>query len=318
MTRKLPSLNALRSFEAAGRRASFTRAAAELNVTHGAVSRQVAALEAYLGTALFHRTASILSLTETGRAYLPEVTAALDRLALASMQAAAKADPLALRVNAPPTFAMRWLIPRLSTFQRRRPDVEVRLSTSIAPVDFERQACDLAIRGAESPLAHCVSQPFMTEFIVPVCHVDLLEGSKLADPANLRNHHLLDYATEPYGWRRWLATVGQSGLKPAGTLHFEQMYFALQAALEGLGLVLVPLFLVIDDIAAGRLCVPFGPRGAKSRRYYAHIRQRSPATDSFFVWMVQEGRETERMMAQWARASGWPPESLAVWCDGDS
>src|SRR3979490_3055004 len=124
--RKLPPLNAVRAFEAAARHVSFTKAAEELNVTHGAVSRQVALLEQWLGTPLFRRSFSHLALTESGRSYLTEVTAALDRLALATMHVKEHAAPTALRINAPPTFTMRWLIPRMSVFQRRRIDVEIR------------------------------------------------------------------------------------------------------------------------------------------------------------------------------------------------
>lgn len=196
--RKLPPLNAIRAFEAAGRHVSFTRAAAELHVTHGAVSRQVAQLEAWLGTALFLRKPSQLSLTEAGQSYLAEATAALDRLALASLHLLDQVPPSVLRVNAPPTFAMRWLIPRLSGFQRRRPGVEVRMTTSLAPVRFEADGYDVAIRGAQAPLAGCVSVPFMTELIVPVCHADLAEKGRLREPRNLAAHTLISYGTEPY------------------------------------------------------------------------------------------------------------------------
>ena len=264
--RKLPPLNAIRAFEAAGRHVSFTRAAAELHVTHGAVSRQVAQLEAWLGTALFLRKPSQLSLTEAGQSYLAEATAALDRLALASLHLLDQVPPSVLRVNAPPTFAMRWLIPRLSGFQRRRPGVEVRMTTSLAPVRFEADGYDVAIRGAQAPLAGCVSVPFMTELIVPVCHTDLAEKGRLREPRDLAAQTLISYGTEPYSWPDWLAAAGAGELRPAGALRFEQMYFALQAAAEGLGVVLVPVFLAIDDIIAGRLCAPFGARAARRRR----------------------------------------------------
>lgn len=312
MSRKLPPLNALRAFEAAGRYVSFTKAATELNVTHGAVSRQVALLEEYLGAALFRRSASQLSLTETGRSYLSEVTAALDRLALASMQVSDHAAPVVLHVNAPPTFTMRWLIARMSSFQRKRPDVEIKLRTSVAPINFQEHGYDVVIRGANAETPGCISEPFMTELIVPVCHVDLLEGGRLREPADLRAHTLIGYATEPYSWSAWLTAVGHPDLKPSGTLHFEQMYFSLQAATEGLGVVLVPLFLAIDDIIAGRLCTPFGPLGAKTRRYYASALQRVPAVEEFFEWLVREGLDTERMMEEWAHSAGWPPASLHI------
>ncbi|MEX3960547.1 transcriptional regulator [Trinickia symbiotica] len=305
MSRRLPPLNAVRAFEAAGRHASFTKAATELNVTHGAVSRQVAILEEWLGTPLFRRTASQIVLTDAGRSYLAEATAVLDRLAIASMHVVDQVAPTSLTVNAPPTFTMRWLIARMSGFQRKRPDVDIRLTTSIAPVNFRENTYDIAIRGAREPLRDCVSMPFMTEIIVPLCHVDLLEGGQLQHPADLARHTLINYVTEPYPWDEWLASAGVPDLKPAGQLKFEQMFFALQAATEGLGIVLAPLFLAIDDILAGRLCAPFGSLAARSRQYYVCMDHRTPLIESFHTWLMKDGRDTEQSIAAWAESAGW-------------
>ncbi|MEK7944641.1 transcriptional regulator GcvA [Pigmentiphaga sp. YJ18] len=306
--RKLPPLNAVRAFEVAARHVSFTKAAAELNVTHGAVSRQVALLEEWLGVALFHRAPSQLTLTEAGRGYLNEVSAVFERLATASMYVMQQAAPIVLRVNAPPTFTMRWLIARMSVFQRKRPDVEVRLTTSLAPPNFQENTYDIAIRGQHGPLDDCRSIPFMTEIIAPVCHVDLQESLALSHPRDLEAHTLISYATEPYAWSEWLEAAGVAGLKPANTLGFEQMYFALQAASEGLGLAMVPLFLAIDEILAGRLCVPFGPLGVKRRTYYANSAATLKAqtlTSDFCDWLQQEGRDTEQSITAWAASQGW-------------
>lgn len=308
--RKLPPLNAVRAFEAAARHQSFTKAALELHVTHGAVSRQVALLEAWLGQPLFTRARSQVALTAAGRRYLGDLTPALDRIAVAStelQQAQGRGAPSALRVSAPPTFTMRWLIPRMSGFQRQHADVEIKLTTSLAPVDFRQHDYDIAIRAATLALADCRSLPFMTETIVPVCHVDLLERG-LKEPADLARHTLIDYDTAPYTWTDWLAAAGLPRLEPAGTQNFEQMYFALQAAAEGLGVVLVPLFLVADDIIGGRLCAPFGTRAAMQRRYYANSPPRAktaPLIDAFCDWLAREGRDTERSIDAWARGMGW-------------
>jgi LysR family glycine cleavage system transcriptional activator len=299
--KKLPPLNAVRAFEAAGRHVSFTKAAAELSVTHGAISRQVAALERWLGTSLFVRGASQLALTTTGSAFLAEASAALDRLSLAAIHAREQAAPVALQVNSPPTFTMRWLIARMSGFQRMRPEVEIRLTTSLAPVNFTQNGYDVAIRGANEPLPHCISEPFMSELIVPVCHVDLVQKGRLRRPDDLAQVTLLSYSTEPYAWSDWLAAAEVADLVPLNTLHFEQMYFALQAATEGLGVVLVPLFLAIDDILAGRICTPFGLLHAKRRRYFANSAIRNPVIDDFRRWLLHEGAETERSIEAWAR-----------------
>lgn len=305
--RKLPPLNALRVFEIAARHVSFTRAARELNVTHGAVSRQVAALESWLDTPLFVRSPSQLTLTEAGRHYLAEVTPALDRIAVATMSMLEQATPAALRVSAPPTFTMRWLLARMSGFQRKRPDAEIKLTTSIAPVEFQDRRYDVAIRGAHEPPPGCESVPFMTELVVPVCHVDLTESGRLTRPEDLRAQTLISYATASYTWNDWLHRAGAPEVRPAGTLHFEQMYFALQAAAEGLGLVLVPLFLVVDDIIAGELAAPFGALGAKRRRYYASYASasaRNPVLQAFCDWLVREGKDTEHAMEAWAGSAG--------------
>ncbi|WP_458098073.1 LysR substrate-binding domain-containing protein [Roseomonas sp. WA12] len=296
MNRRLPPLNAVRAFEAAGRHSSLTKAAAELGVTHGAVSRQVAQLEAWLGVPLFLRRPAQLVLTDAGRGYLAEATAALDRLSLASMQVREQAFTGTLHVNAPPTFTMRWLIPRMSGFQRRHPEVEIRMTTSLGPVAFDG-TYDIAIRGSLAPLQAAVSAAFMTEVIVPVCHADLAEGGRLVRPDQLSAHTLIAYATQPYSWPEWLAAADVPQLRPAGTLQFEQMYFALQAAAEGLGVVLVPIFLTIDDIIAGRLCAPFGTLAARQRQYYAVANARTPVIDDFVGWLMQEGRDTEMSMA---------------------
>lgn len=311
MTRKLPPLNAARAFEVAARHVSFTKAAEELHVTHGAVSRQVALLEAWLGTALFRRTASQLSLTDAGRGYAAELTSLFDRLAVSSMHLMQQAAPTMLRVNAPPTFTMRWLIARLMGFQRMRPEVEVQMTTSLAPVNFQENGYDIAIRGAQEPLPGCRSTPFMTELIVPVCHVDLQESGGLREPADLARHTLVNYATEPFPWHAWLAQAGVPDIKPAGVLNFEQMYFALQAAAEGLGVVLVPLFLVVDDIIAGRLCAPFGLLAAMRRRYFVNLAltpQKTQIADAFCGWLMREGRDTEASIAAWAASMGWEVE----------
>lgn len=299
--RKLPPLNAVRAFESAARHVSFSKAAKELFVTHGAVSKQVATLENWLGTALFNRNQTQLSLTEAGKTLLASVTPALDRISVAALQLMEHTESTLLRINAPPTFTMRWLIPRLSSFQRRRPGAEIKLTTSTATIAFEENGYDIAIRGAHQPFAGMVSVPFMTEIILPICHPDLLEKGDLRDPADLSRHTLISYDTEPVPWQDWLQLASVPDLRPAQTLRFEQMYFALQAAAEGLGVVLVPLFLVADDVIAGRLCAPFGVALAHKRQYFA-CSPMGPQSDgvlqAFVEWLVKEGQDTEQSMHQ--------------------
>ncbi|NDB43512.1 MAG: hypothetical protein EB032_03085 [Betaproteobacteria bacterium] len=137
---------------------------------------------------------------------------------------------------------------------------------------------------------------------------DLLEQDRLSDPQQLKDHTLISYDTEPMAWSEWLPMAGQADMRVAHTLQFEQMYFALQAAAEGLGVVLVPLFLVADDIIAGRLCAPFGLLGARQRRYYANAplsSQESPVIEGFCEWLLKEGQDTEQSIDQLAQTMGW-------------
>ncbi|MDB5776255.1 MAG: LysR family transcriptional regulator [Herbaspirillum sp.] len=298
--RKIPPLNAIRAFEAAARLVSFTKAGEELNVTHGAISRQVAILENYLGVILFRRTNAHLELTSAGKKLLDETSAALDRIAVAAMHVS-NASNVELTVSAPPTFTLRWLIPRFSTFQRKHLDLKVRLVTSIEPVDFSSKEYDIAIRGAVRQPDAVNSHFFLTESILPVCHPDLLEKQPLKRPQDIARHTLLTYSTEPYRWADWRGAVGASDIAPLATINFEQMYFALQAAMEGLGIALVPYFLVIDDIAAGRLCTPFGSLGVQTRAYYANVdpgADDSAARNAFCNWLEEEGKATMALCDQ--------------------
>jgi len=307
--RKLPPLNGIRTFESAARHVSFTRAAEELHVTHGAVSRQVALLEDWFGIKLFRRAPSQLTLTDAGQTYYREVTAILDRLALASMDMKQQAAPTALRINAPPTFTMRWLIGRISTFQRQRADVELRLTTALGPISpTSESGFDVAIRGDQGDLAGWHSRHFMTELIAPVCHVDLLAEGKLSTPADLVHHRLVTYLTEPYAWAQWLQQAGSEMAADQETLRFEQMYFALQAVQEKMGIGLFPLFLVIDELMAGKLCVPFGALGLRKREYRSFYRvenEQWPVIADFETWLAGAGQETEQATLAWAQSMGW-------------
>ncbi len=292
--RKIPPLNSIRAFESAARLVSFTKAGQELNVTHGAISRQVAILEEWLGVALFRRINAHLVLTPAGKKMFDEASAALDRIAVAAMHIA-RENSIELTVSAPPTFTLRWLIPRFSTLQRRHLDLKVRLVTSMAPVDFSTKEYDIALRGAATPPDPASARFFLTESILPVCHPDLLEKHLLLSPADIAQHTLLNYSTEPYSWHDWLAAVGAVEVRPLATINFEQMYFALQAAIDGLGIALMPYFLAIDDIAAGRLCTPFGGLGVQTRAYYAYVDPASKnnlARNAFCDWLAEEGAAT--------------------------
>ena len=258
MSRSLPSLNALRAFEATARLGSVTAAAAELHVTHGAVSRQVKQLEQALGTALFHRAGTGLRLSEAGARLLPVLTSSFD-LMEAGVAQAVRPGGGNLIVSCLGTFTMRWLIPRLFAFRAAHPDIEVQLSASDAPVNFLRDRFDLAIRTARPPWpAGMIATPFIVEEVGPVLSPGLQERLKLQTVQDLARATLLHTDTRISAWPDWFAGMGQMDVQPAAVQTFEHFYFMLQAAASGLGVAIGPKPVIEDDLAAGRLVAPFG------------------------------------------------------------
>jgi LysR family transcriptional regulator, glycine cleavage system transcriptional activator len=295
--RSLPPLNALRAFEAAARLSSFKDAAAELGVTHGAISRHVRLLEDWLGPpALFRRLNRRVELTPTGVALLAETGPALDRLSAAADRHQArggKAAPGVLRVNALATFSLRWLLPRLGQFRDLHPEIEVRLATSNEPVDAVHEPCDLIIRGGPDTFYGFTCRLFLKDRRVPVCSPALLERLPLGEVADLRRHTLLHTSTLPRVWSDWLAAAGAPDLEPAGSLILDHFYLALQAALDGLGVAMGPAALVADDLAAGRLVVPFPSPTLPTRGYHAYLpdtRAQDSSVTAFCEWLEDMGK----------------------------
>lgn len=289
MHRRLPPLNAVKAFEAAARHASFTRAADELHVTHGAVSRQVQTLEDWLGVPLFERHNRRVVLTEAGAAFAAEIGAALDRIALATARQVERGRPRLLHVNALATFTLRWLIPRLSGFQRANPGIEVRLTTSNVPLAQLTEPFDVAIRGGPDSRAGHVAESFLSERRIPVGSPALLRRIPLAAPEQLRQHTLLHAATLPRVWPDWLRAAGVPDLTPQASVTLEHFYLTLQAALDGLGIAMGPERLIADDVAAGRLTLPFAGPALPARSYYTYVpaaRAEDPAVRAFCGWLA--------------------------------
>jgi LysR family glycine cleavage system transcriptional activator len=294
MHRRLPPLNALKAFEAAARHASFTRAADELRVTHGAVSRHVQMLEGWLGVSLFERHNRRVVLNEAGRSYAAEIGAALDRVALATARQIERGRPRLLHVNALATFTLRWLIPRLSGFQIAHPAIEVRLTTSNVPLASLADPFDVAIRGGPQTRPGHVAQPFLTERRMPVCSPGLLQRLPLRDPQALRHHTLLHAATLPEVWPLWLGAAGVPDLVPQASVTLEHFYLTLQAALDGLGVAMGPERLIADDLAAGRLIRPFAGPSLPARSYYTYVpeaRADDPTVRAFCAWLTEAAHE---------------------------
>lgn len=306
MKHLLPPLNALRAFEAAARHESFTRAAAELSVTHGAISRQVATLEAYLDVLLFERGHRAVVLTRSGIQLRDEMTTSFTRIAAASERAKRRRHGARqLRLSAPPAFSVRWLIPRLAGFQALHPGVEISLSNSVAAPEFAADEYDLAIRRFDrSPSRHHAVRLF-AEFSIPVCRSDLIGrlDTPLALPDLLRRAPLLRVAAEPRGWEKW-ARAWRCDLAPARFVDIELTYLAVQAALEGLGVALLPFALAMDDIARGVLTMPLGPRRIDASTYFAVV-PRPPAPRSaaarMIAWLAAQSGQLDRSVAALSR-----------------
>jgi LysR family glycine cleavage system transcriptional activator len=298
MDRRHLPLTALRSFEALGRHLSFSRAAEDLGVTHGAVSRQVASLETMLGVRLIDRGAT-LALTEDGRQLFAEIAPAFDRLAAAVDGIAAQDRQRVLLVNAPPTFTMKWLIPRLSGFQRQYRDVDVRLSTGLGPLrELKMNEVDVVIRRFDQASADPRATPFLSSALLAVCAPELIERNPIAAPDDLARHQLIQAETGVSGWGDWFAKAGSTLPARARFARFEQMFFALEAALDGLGVALLPSALVIDDLASGRLVIAWNVPGVYERDYFhlvSPLTRRGELARAFVNWLSKEGEDSNRL-----------------------
>jgi LysR family glycine cleavage system transcriptional activator len=292
--RILPPLNALRAFEAAARHLSFTKAADELLVTHGAVSRAVSGLEDWLGCLLFRRFNRRIELTAEGSRYLGEIAASLDRIAAASERVKDAGARRVLRVNSIATFTIRWLIPRLSQFQQRHPAIEVRLTTSSEPVQQAGETADLVIRGGPDTIMGFECGRFLDERRLPVVAPSLRRRLALDRPADLARHTLLHTASLPELWRDWLLLAGLGDLAPVQELTLEHFYLTIQGAIDGLGVAMGPTALVADEIAAGRLETPFPHLSLPARSYCWYLptaKATDPAVLAFRDWLIEAGGE---------------------------
>lgn len=291
MSRRLPPLNALRAFEAAARHLSFTKAAEELHVTQAAVSHQIKGLEEWLGAPLFLRQNRNLCLTEAGQAYLPTIKLAFDGLADATERLFRQDHGGALTVSTMPSLAAKWLVMRLGSFQERHPDIDVRLQTSSALVDFATQDVDVAIRFGTGHWPGLRAERLMEEEIFPVCSPGLLRPDRpLNCPNDLRHYPLLhdDYVIT---WRLWLEAAGAAEVDTSRGAVFTDSALMLQAAAAGRGVALARHVLATDDIAAGRLVRLFDVAVPGDFAYYVvappHYFQR-PKVRAFRDWLFEE------------------------------
>jgi LysR family glycine cleavage system transcriptional activator len=291
MPLRLPPLGALRAFEAAARHTSFTRAAAELFVTPGAISRQIATLEEFVGFPLFERTNREVKLTVSGVEYAQSISGAFSAIQDATRHLLASRQQAPLRISAPLTFALRWLIPRLASFKSLHPQDDYRLTT-VVPIPLKLTTeFDVGIRILRSS-ADVVAHRLFDVELVPVCSPRLLaQGPPLRQPADLRHHVLLNSSARLKDWPLWLAEAGLPDIDPSSGVQFESSSVAYEGALEGMGVALAMKGLVGDHLASGRLVMPFDLAYADGSAFcivYARKAETSPQVARFRDWIVQE------------------------------
>jgi len=298
MSRHLPSLNGLRAFEAAGRHHSFTAAAKELNVTQAAVSSMVRLLEERLGFALFRRHANALELTIQGQAFLSGLTDSFDSIArLTDQVAAMRAGPV-LTVGVGPTLAVNWLIPRLTSFYHRHPEIEVRMATggAMRPV---RDDWTCTIRRDSAAWPGYVAEQLFLSTLVPVCTPKLAAG--LRQPSDLQNTTLIFVPHLSNDWPSWFEAAGlRAPIRPAGEVFFDNNAMAMQAVLDGVGVAIAQLLYVTDALKAGRLVAPFPIAATKQESWYLEYRparETDAALLAFRNWLQAEAEQQRQIEA---------------------
>jgi LysR family glycine cleavage system transcriptional activator len=302
--RRLPPLNALRAFEAAARHLNFSRAADELSVTPGAVSQQIQNLEDYIGAALFKRTPKGLLLTDAAQIALPALREAFDRLAEAASMLTAAVDGRRLTVSVAPSFAAKWLVPRLGKFEEAHPMVDVWVSAGMELVDFASGEVDVAIRYGPGRYPGVESQRLMQETVIAVVSPELLISHPINDPADLAHQILLhdgspDADPSCPDWPMWLAARGIKGVDGQRGPRFNQSSLVIEAAVGGRGVALAKRTLAQADLDAGRLVAPFQIATAVDFAYfvvYPKAKGRLPQVKAFVSWLTAEAAAHEDML----------------------
>lgn len=292
MARSLPTTGALQAFESAAFHLSVTKAAQELHLTQGAVSRQIRNLEEHLATQLFHRERQRIRLTAAGSHYLEHVRAAFDRLegAALSLRALRRGGGV-LQLALLPTYGTMWLIPRFPSFAAQHPQIQVHFTTRLHSFDFNTEDLDAAIHYGEEHWPNAELDHLMHEQVVAVCSEAYRQRLKLRTIDDLRGATLLQISTRPHGFDEWLQRRNAQGVDGRRGPRFEHHAMALQAALAGLGVALLPTFVVAAELARGALVEALpDSRDATGKSYwlaYPTNRRELPALHAFRAWLLQ-------------------------------
>lgn len=288
-----PPLRALLAFETSARLGSFRAAADELNLTPSAVSHQIRSLETYLGVALFDRIGRGATLSGDGRRYFESVAqcfAGLDEATLRLMDGRkARRIRDVVTVHTPPSFASKWLLPRLGEFLARHPDIDVRVTAEDGRTGFDPKAFDLAIMYKGDSREKENSTPILRETVVPLCSKAMLKRSSLDRPSDLLKCVLINTKFNQVTWKDWFRAQGIKGPMLGGSIHFDPSHVAIEAAVKGLGVVLESSLLAEADIEEGRLIAPFPHLGVSIESYYLHSsgkKQAQSGSGLFHQWLV--------------------------------
>lgn len=297
---RLPPLKALRAFEAAVRTGSLTAAAAELSVTHSAVSQQIKTLEQHFGQALFARGTRGVEATPAARLFYEETRASLERIALAADQLAQAGAARILHINATPSLVVSWLIPRLSSFQIANPRIEVRVATSVAGVAKLKEPFDVVMRRAPMSKNGFACTRFLPDILGAVASPEYLKRHPVKQPADCLKHTLLHLGSRLNAWPRWLEAAGVRAPRKIDGPGFEHFFLSVQAAGANLGIAIGSLALVADELASGRLVQLFPAVTVEEGGFHMLYRtppQRDAALELFTAWVQERGQE--------ARHGGW-------------
>lgn len=297
MTRPpLPPLSTLRAFEAAGRLGSFRDAAAELSLTPSAISHQVKALERWLGAALFERTPRLVRLTAAGRALSRDASAAFDRLAHGGARIRARTETHRLRVSALPLFTNVWLVPRLARFEAMHPDAAIDIETTNRVVDLLAGDIDVAIRNTFAPTPGLAARKLLDVKATPLCTPRLAQG--LRKPADLARATLIHISARKEGWPQWFEQAGVAGLAAKRRLSFDTIPSALEATLQGRGIMLGLIPLVWDAPGARDLVAPYDIAISAGTYFLVHRRSPRALALAFADWVSAEMKADARRLSK--------------------
>jgi LysR family glycine cleavage system transcriptional activator len=290
--RALPSLTALRSFEAAARHHSFRRAAEELGITQSAISHQVAALEEALKVTLFRRVSRGIELTEAGAQFYPYLRDGFDRIAQGASLVSRAELGGDLTVQVYVTVAVRWLVPRIHLFQARHPGILVRFHTRDFHWEFDPAFADIGMISTTKPDNPDLAYTHLFDAkLIPVCTPGIAQaGMGMRQPADLVNHALLQVYTAVEDWHVWLDAAGIPQLKGRAAAKYDSYLLAIEAAIDGQGVALVPHFLAAPDIKGGRLVQPFNIDVQQPARWYLTClkeRAQEPRIRRFREWLIE-------------------------------